>query len=75
MLIALEDTGVKILKNIINDIYDTGKIPVKLTRFIIITISKKNIQTTYVEFRTISLVRHTLKYCIHVKQKDNYYQI
>ena len=66
MLIALEDLGIKKLEAIMNKMYNTGKIPLSLSRSIFIALPKKPGATECELHRTISLMSHITKLMIKI---------
>ena len=61
MIQALEDFGVDKLTELFNDMYSLGHLPPDLMNSIYITIPKKPKARECSDFRTISLMSHTLK--------------
>lgn len=58
---ALETEKIKLLTKIANKIYNTGNIPEDMTKSIFIAIPKKINASNCEDYRTISLISHTLK--------------
>ena len=69
MLKQLEDYGVEKLTELYNDIYTTGHIPEELLLSVYITLPKKPRATECADFRTISLMPHTLKIFLKIIQE------
>ena len=69
MIKALDETGVKIIHKLVNDIYKTGAIPTSMNESIFIRLPKKPKATMCTEYRTLShetcpkshLESHTIK--------------
>ena len=57
----LDDFGIDKLLDLYNNMYNTGHIPEELLRSIFITIPKKQKANECADFRTISLMPHTMK--------------
>ena len=68
MLKTLESFGVEKLTDLYNDIYATGIIPEELLRSIYITLPKQPRATDCSNYRTISLMPHTLKIFLKIIQ-------
>jgi len=66
LLNALDDIGIKEITNLLNTIYDTGKIPVDLKRSIYIALPKKPGTTDCDQHRTISLMSHLTKVLLRI---------
>ena len=60
---ALDETGVKIIHKLVNDIYKTGVIPTSMNESLFIRLPKKPKAT---EYRTLSLMSHVLKVILKV---------
>ena len=56
MIKALDETGVKIIHKLVNDIYKTGVIPTSMNESIFIPLPKKPKATMCTEYRTLSLM-------------------
>ena len=61
MIKILDDFGIDKLLDLYNNMYNTGHIPEELLRSIFITIPKKQKASECADFRTISLMPHTMK--------------
>ena len=61
MLKLFGEGGLKIVKKLINTIYETGKWPKDFTEVTMIALKKKPQATKCSEYRTISLIAHTAK--------------
>ena len=66
MITALDDAGVDIIHNLLNDIYKTGVIPSSMSESIFIRLPKKPKATMCAEYRTLSLMSHLLKVILKV---------
>ena len=66
MIKALDETGVKIIHKLVNDIYKTGVIPTSMNESIFIRLPKKPKATMCTEYRTLSLMSHVLKVILKV---------
>ena len=66
MIKALDETGVKIIHKLVNDIYKTGVIPTSMNESIFICLPKKPKATMCTEYRTLSLMSHVLKVILKV---------
>ena len=69
MLKQLEDFGITKLTELYNDIYTTGLIPEELLLSVYTTLPKKPRATECSDFRTISLMPHTLKLFLKIIQE------
>ena len=58
---ALEEYGIEKVTTLLNEIYDTGQIPVDMSRSIFIALPKKPGATDCELHRTISLMSHVTK--------------
>ena len=63
---ALGEIGINEITQLVNKIYDTGKIPSSLSRSIFITIPKKPGATECESHRTISLMNHVTKILLRI---------
>ena len=61
VLKLLGEGGMKIMKKLINTIYETGEWPKDFTEFTMIALKKKPQATKFSDYRTISLITHTAK--------------
>jgi len=61
VLKLLGDVGLKILKKLINTIYESGEWPKDFTEEAMIVLKKKPQGTEYSDHRTMSLISHTAK--------------
>ena len=68
MLKQLEEFGIEKLTELYNEIYSTGHIPEELLISVYITLPKKPRATECSDFRTISLMPHTLKIFLKIIQ-------
>ena len=68
MLKTLEDFGIDKLTELFNDIYSNGTFPEELLMSVYITLPKQARATECSNFRTISLMPHTLKIFLKVIQ-------
>ena len=66
MIKALDETGVKIIHKLVNDIYKTGVIPTSMNESIFIRLPKKPKATMCTEYRSLSLMSHVLKVILKV---------
>ena len=66
MVYALEDLGIEKLGAIMNKMYDTGKIPLSLSRSVFIALSKLSGTTECELHRTISLMSHITKLMLRI---------
>ena len=66
MIKALDETGVKIIHKLVNEIYKTGVIPTSMNESIFIGLPKKPTATMCTEYRTLSLMSHVLKVILKV---------
>lgn len=71
MLKALDEYNVKIIHKICNKIYTTGNIPGNLNDSVFVALPKKPKATECSNFRTLSLINHTLKILLRVILKRN----
>ncbi|GFR99132.1 endonuclease-reverse transcriptase [Elysia marginata] len=63
---ALEEFGITIITDLLNEIYDTGQIPTDMLKSIFIAIPKKAGATESELHRTISLMSHVTKILLRV---------
>ena len=68
MLKILEEFGAEKLTNLYNEIYNTGIFPEELLKSVFITLPKQPRATDCSNFRTISLMPHTLKIFLKIIQ-------
>ena len=68
MIKLLEEFGVEKLANLYNEIYQTGTFPEELLMSVFITLPKQPRATDCANFRTISLMPHTLKIFLKIIQ-------
>ncbi|RUS75926.1 hypothetical protein EGW08_016314 [Elysia chlorotica] len=66
MLKALKEFGVDELTKLCNDIYDTGHLPNDMKESVFITLPKTPSATECGNFRTISLMSHTMKLLLKI---------
>ena len=66
MIEALEDFGIDTMREIINEIYDSGTIPEDLSKSIFIALPKKPNATECELHRTISLMSHVIKTILRI---------
>ena len=66
MIKALDETGVKIIHKLVNDIYKTGVIPTSMNESIFIHLPKTPKATMFTEYCTLSLMSHVLKVILKV---------
>ena len=69
MITSLEEYGVSKVKDIINEIYDTGEIPEDFYRLIFITLPKKIGAVQCELHRTIILMSHITKLILRIIMK------
>ena len=69
MLKQTEDFGIAKITELYNDIYSTGHIPEELMLSVYTTLPKKPRATDCSDFRTISLMPHTLKLFLKIIQE------
>ena len=63
---ALEEYGIEKVTTLLNEIYDTGQIPVDMSRSIFIALPKKPGATDCKLHRTISLMSHVTKLLLRI---------
>ena len=66
MIKALEEFGVEKLSDLYNDIYESGNLPEDFLESVFVTLPKKPKARECSDFRTISLMSHTLKIFLQV---------
>jgi len=65
----LEESGLKIMTNLINTIYETGEWPKNFTEITMIALKKKPQATKGSDHRTISLIAHTANIVAKIRRR------
>ena len=66
MLTSSEDFDIENLIDLVNRVYDSGEIPEDLSRLIFMALPKKPGATACELHRTISLMRHVIKFILNI---------
>ena len=75
MIKALDDEGIKKIKELCNLVYDTGYLPPDMSSSIFLKLPKKAKATECSDYRTLSLMSHILKILLKVILKRNKHKI
>ena len=63
---VLDDEGIKKTKELYNLLYDTGYLPPDMSSSIFVRLPKKDKATECSDYRTLSLMSHTLKLTLNL---------
>uniref|UniRef100_A0A8D8UNP4 Craniofacial development protein 2 n=1 Tax=Cacopsylla melanoneura TaxID=428564 RepID=A0A8D8UNP4_9HEMI len=69
------ENGLFVIKELFNEIYDTGKMPIEWLKSVFVAIPKKTYPKTCKDYRTISLMCHLLKVFLKIIQQRTYVKI